>query len=264
MRVKASMHFVFEDSSWSELVYFTVSDFAAARLRMTNVMKSRVRCLSNGAVLRKLRLKDIDSRGLGQLFVINLVGLGGDADTPWQAVGIYFNSADGARRKYKVTGIPDFFTRKGHFVGDGVVTTGDTGNGVIGRFANELVLAQAQIAYYDRAQLTRDVGSIDATGNVLVLQDLTVAAGDTIQFYKTVFAGSREAVKGRWRVDTVTDARHFKVLHWPAGRTVEIGRVFKILPRLTNMASGFTIGDTLARRTGRPSGRQVGRRSSRR
>lgn len=266
MRVKAVLTFLVEDAAWSELLYFQVSSFAAAKERMELIIDKRVRILANGGIIKKLRLRDVEVRGRGQLFVVNRIGLAGPPDAPWMSGEIVFNTAGGSKRAYRLPGIPDTWTEGGHLAGAAIVAANppQSVKNRFEQFAETLIANQAQIAFYSRGEAKKDILAVDGNGNVHLVQTITLAVGDTVQFYRTSFFGGRENVKGRWRVETVdVDTHKFKLLHWPTGRTVQKGQLFKIVTDYANMET-YSIGDTVSRKTGRPSGRQVGRRSIRR
>lgn len=260
MGIKAVASFLFEDAAWSELLYFEGSDFKLVQPGMVDILAKRRPLLGSGVRITKFRLTDTETKGIGQLFQVNLNGLGGAADGPWNAVQMTFNSEAGARRTFKLAGLPDAAQTSGHFARSALLVGARTAESLLRSYADAIVRNKGCIAYQNRTQTPVPVMAVDANGNVVTAGPFVVAVGDSVQFYRTRYDGGRESVAKRWRVDSFTDATHFKVLHWPTGRTVSKGQIFLIDP-LLSLFTSYTIGDTTARKTGRPSGRQRGRRS---
>lgn len=261
MTMKLTFSFRQLNASWSETLYFGDTSFDTAAVKVERLRLRRIQLLGKDGRLYRARLGIVGGQSRGVLIAYpDSPPTNRESDTPWQSVQLNMSASTGVQRRVTLRGAPDFWVKNGVLnLNDGPIVI----KNVYNQYIDAMVAVQAQIQFYDRAIAKVDVVSVDATGHVVTAQDVTGPVGSFITFYRTQFAGSRDTVKGRWKIIEKTDNQHFKLQTWPTGRTVDQGKIQPLSFLYVNMATG-SIGDVVSRRTGRPSGRQVGRRLVRR
>lgn len=116
-----------------------------------------------------------------------------------------------------------------------------------------------------------EIESINANGDVVTVGNLNGAAqGSLLQLYHVRGTDGR-GKRGKYRIQTFTDARHFRLLNWPGDIVANSGRVRLVEYGFTNItqvpAQGIQSDPTIrpgARKCGRPFGQLRGRAVARR
>jgi len=116
-----------------------------------------------------------------------------------------------------------------------------------------------------------DIQSIDALGNVTTVQALAgVDQGSYVQLYHVRGTDGR-GKRGKYRVDTMTTGRTFKLAHWPGDVVALSGKIRIVTYAFTGItavpADGIGSDPTLrpgTRKVGRPFGQLRGRAVARR
>jgi hypothetical protein len=261
MAMKGTFFFRQLNAAWSETLYFGDTAFETVATKMERIRLRRIVLLGKDGRLYRARIGLVNGQARGQLIDYpDGAPTRTQSDTPWQSVQLNMSADNGIQRRVTLRGAPDSWIEDGVLARSvGTVRPEE----VYRQYLNMLIRQQAQIQYYDRAVAKVDVVSVDATGNVVTAQDVAGPVGSFVTFYRTQYAGSRDTVRGRWKIITKTDTKHFQLQKWPTGRTVDEGKIQPLAFLYANMATG-SVGAVVSRRTGRPLGRQVGRRLVRR
>jgi hypothetical protein len=163
-----------------------------------------------------------------------------------------------------------------HNLPDGFVDDADFVAGVnMSDKARDLINLLQQGGFKFRYQLQNtanaDIQSIDATGNVVLVQNLAgVAQGSYVQLYHVRGTDGR-GKRGKYRVETATDERHVKLAHWPGDIVALSGKLRIVTYGFTTLqavpAEGLRADPVLrpgSRKAGRPFGQLRGRAVARR
>ncbi len=160
-------------------------------------------------------------------------------------------------KKFFIHDLPDDWIVDGHILASREL---DIANVTLALAANSFM-----VRFQDPAAVKSNILSIDATGNVVTIQPITVNIGNAIQMLNVRDANNR-AIKGSFIVETVTDTTHFKLAHWPGnviGRRGSV-RLVAFLFRTASFLEGRTIIGAASRKVGRPFFQQRGRAPIRR
>lgn len=243
---------------WSEGVYWSTwgEDVRRSFLRLIN---ARAALLPTFSAVTGYRVQQVDPAGPASSVKLFRPGPNLEAwasDIP--QMGVLFScTGQGVTNvlRHRMAGIPDPQMTRGEFRPTPAYT--DT----FSRY-----LAELRGWLFRGADLTKpllDVKTIDALGNVEMLQDLLVLPGNFVTVRKALDTNNRFVTK-TFRVGQVTDSKHFKLDNWTAGACTK-GRARQFVPIYPVIVIPSPTQPTaIVRKIGRPSNPYVGRRSRRR
>ena len=243
---------------WSEGVYWSTWDDGVRR-SFLRLLESRAALLPTFSAVTGYRVQQVDP--IGPASSVKLFRPGPNladwaSDIP--QMGLLFSCpGEGVTNvlRHRMAGIPDRQITRGEFVPTPAFV--DT-------FSRYLV--QLRGWKFRGADLTKpllNVSTIDADGNVVMLEDLLVVAGNLVTIRKAIDANKRQ-VTGTFKVASATDSKHLKLMKWTAGACTG-GRARQYMPIYPVIViPSPTQPSTIVRKIGRPSNPYVGRRSRRR
>jgi hypothetical protein len=238
---------------WSESLYRTADTAANAINELNLLVQRRMGLASSGVVCVGMRASNESNPGISQVVTTGIKGqVLVEQDTPWQAVYIDAKTADGHRRPIILRGIGD-----GLIVG-GILVPNEQWNDAFARWRLRMENNGWQLRGKNLANTPKAISDIDGTGNVTMIAALPLAPGDIIEFYRTRDVSGKSVI-GSSTIDTVTDAKRFKLANWEPGRVVLKGKMRKLEYGFFSIASVQTVRVTL-RKVGRPFFPYVGRR----
>jgi len=190
---------------------------------------------------------------------------GGVNVAPDAALCLCFGTVAGTSKRFWLHALPDGFIDEGNF---------DPGSNVPTKAAlwiNTLAAQGFKFRFIDPTAPTGQVLSIDSFGNVVLIQPIAgVAPNSLVQLLKVRGVDGR-GKRGKFYVDTVTDASHFKLAHWPGDVVAQSGKIRIVRFNFTSIApvpaAGPLADPTIragVRKVGRPFGQLRGRAVARR
>lgn len=247
------------------------SDLAPADLipAMKEVAKARVAGLGSNIALFGYRISDTAPNS--RAYVVQEptdIQSATDADAlnvpNDAALCMIKGSAPGTVKRYWMHAVDDQYIAAGDFVGA-------TFQRIAARFVNALAGYAFKFRYKDTSQVPQNVGSIDATGNVVMLANVAGVAKNTLVQLLRVKNTSGRAVTGIYKVSAFTDASHFQLANWNGSVVAASGQIrflqylYTVVPSVPITHSAFTNVTVRpgTRKVGRPFGQLVGRRPAR-
>jgi len=176
-----------------------------------------------------------------------------------------FGTVGGTVKRFWLHNLPDGFVDDSEFTAESTMALKAR------TFINLLSENGFKFRYQVQNTASADIQSIDALGNVVLVQELAgVAQGSYVQLYHVRGTDGR-GKRGKYRVDTATDTRHVKLAHWPGDIVALSGKLRIVTYQFTSIAvvpaDGIGSDPTLrpgARKVGRPFGQLRGRAIARR
>lgn len=176
-----------------------------------------------------------------------------------------FGTANGTVKRFWFHNVPDNVVDDADFVAD---------KGIPEKCRN-LINALARMGFKFRYQLqdtaSAEIESIAANGDVVLVGNLAGAAqGSLVQLFHVRGTDGR-GKRGKYRIQTFTDGRHFKLAHWPGDEVANSGKLrivtyaYTAIQQIPNAGIGSdpTIRPGV-RKCGRPFGQLRGRAVARR
>lgn len=174
-------------------------------------------------------------------------------------------TAQGTIKRFWFHNLPDTFVEDADFA------PGQDMEGLAREAINFLSAQGFKFRYQKQNTASAFIESIDAAGNVVTVGELAgVDQGSLVQLYHVRGVDGR-GKRGKYRVQTKTDGRHFKLAHWPGDIVALSGKIRIVEYDFTGItlvpAMGVASDPTIrpgVRKCGRPFGALRGRAVARR
>lgn len=243
---------------FSESVYWLSLDQGVIN-GFTRLMRARAALLPTFSGVIGYRVQQVDPVGSAQsvrLFIPGPTPSSWASDIPQMGVMFTCISPGVANvKRQRLAAIPDPQITRGEFVPTPAY-----------KDAFSAYLVQLRGWLFRGADLTntfKNIKTIDALGNVEMLDDILLLQGDTVTIRKAVDANGKFVSKN-FKVQSATDSKHFLLQKWTAGVCTG-GRCRKFVPIYPPINFNAPVQpQTIVRKIGRPSNPYVGRRSKRR
>jgi hypothetical protein len=242
---------------WTESVYWN-SITALANTNFQNLLIARAGLLPNGAFISGYRIQQVDPSAAGQSYPANIGPPGGtnapNQDIPQMALllRVRSNSTNNVR-SMRLAAMPD-----------NQVSFGEYRPTAAYQIAMTAYLAQLYgwlMRVQDLAQPVYRIATIDAAGNVLMVDPImAVATGQVFKVKRTIDPFNNQK-GGKFIVKSVTNPSSFSLYNWPYGACV-IGTMQPFVIAYPSMnATNSSIVRAVVRKIGRPSLGYRGRKS---
>lgn len=238
--------------------------------KMTEWAQLRVQIMARGCSLYGFRIADTapGSRAYTQkpAAPIESPGRGGFPNVPQDAALCQcFGSANGTVKRFWFHNLPDNFVEDADF--DPTKNMPQRCREII----NNLSANGFKFRYQLKNTASADIESIDADGNVVLVQALAGSAQGSLVQLSHVRGLDGRGKRGKFRVQTFTDTRHFKLAHYDLGAVGLSGKLRIVAYDFTGIQAVPNVGigsdPTIrpgVRKCGRPFGQLRGRAVARR
>lgn len=238
---------------WSESVY----DNALFPTSFVDLQLARAAILPSGARIVGQRIQQVFPAGAaaatGQVFPGAFLI---DSDVPQMALLCTARALGaGNARRFTLRGIPDDMVFQGEYRPQGSFDQ------LVKAYFAKLEASSWKFPGRDLLARPKVIDSIDATGAVVMADEVTLDPGDKIRIRGTETDEEFE-VSGIFRVKSWQDTSHFKIVNWKAGATSG-GTLINTTPKLLFAFSQTSINRVALRKVGRGFGQYRGRSSKR-